>query len=200
MSDPVGNVGDMEFALPPEWDITFPNDRPLTVDDYLRLPEGPPNFELIAGAIVVNPVAVPLHARIAANLTFALFGACPPTMEVFGSPVDWVADDHHVFEPDVSVCERDKVGEKRLYLPPRLCVEILSPSTRKRDLTVKRAVYERGGVDAYWVIDPAGPHLLAWDLDPETGTYVEQADLTGEATYEATLPFPVSIDVAALIR
>ncbi|MGI8938812.1 MAG: Uma2 family endonuclease [Iamia sp.] len=190
----------MELALPPEWDITFPDDRPLTVDDYLRLPEGPPNFELIDGAIVVNPVPVPLHARIASHLTFALMSACPPGMEVFGSPVDWVADDHNVLEPDVSVCEQDKVGEKRLYLPPVLCVEILSPSTRRRDLTVTRGIYERGGVTAYWVIDPVGPRFLAWDLDPATGRYVDRADLVGEATFDATIPYPVTIDVAALIR
>lgn len=146
----------MELALPPEWDITFPDDRPLTVDDYLRLPEGPPHFELIDGVIVVNPPPVPMHARITTNLTAQLMPACPPDMEVFGTPLDWVADDHHVLEPDVSVCERDKVGEKRLYFPPVLCVEVLSPSTRTRDLAVKRAVYERGGVAAYWVIDPAG--------------------------------------------
>lgn len=190
----------MELALPPDWDITFPDDRPLTVDDYLRLPEGPPNFELIAGVIVVNPVPIPMHARIAGNLYFVLRNACPADMEVFSTPVDWVADDHHVLEPDVSVCQREHVGEKRLYLPPVLCVEILSPSTRKRDRTVKRSVYERGRVLTYWIIDPTGPHLIAWNLDPETGTYVDQCDLTGEATYEATLPFPVTIELGALVR
>ncbi|MGI8938814.1 MAG: Uma2 family endonuclease [Iamia sp.] len=189
----------MELALPPEWDLTFPDDRPLTVDDYLRLPEGPPNFELIDGAIVVNPVPIPLHALVAGNLHFALRSACPPHMVVFGSPVDWVADEHDVLEPDVSVCERDKVGDKRLYLPPVLCAEILSPSNRRRDLTVKRDIYERGGVRAYWVIDPIGPRLLVHELDHDTGTYVERADLDGEATFEATVPFPVTIDVAALI-
>jgi Uma2 family endonuclease len=190
----------VELALPPEWEITFPDDRPLTVDDYLRLPEGPPHFELIDGVIVVNPTPVPMHARITTNLTAQLMAGCPPDMEVFGTPVDWVADDHHVLEPDVSVCERDKVGEKRLYLPPVLCVEILSPSTRARDLTVKRAVYERGGVAAYWIIDPVGPRLTVHELHPDTGRYVEPADVEGEATFQATVPFPVTIDLAALIR
>lgn len=190
----------VELALPPEWDITFPDDRPLTVDDYLRLPEGPPNFELIDGAIVVNPVPIPMHARIAVNLSLVLHAACPPDMEVFGSPVDWVADDHNVLEPDVSVCERARVGDKRLYLPPVLCVEILSPSTRTRDLNVKRGIYERGGVPAYWIIDPTGPRLLVHERDPDTGTYIERADLTGAASFDATTPFPVTVDVGALVR
>jgi Uma2 family endonuclease len=37
---------------------------------------------------------------------------------------------------------------------PSLVVEIGSPSTRKRDATIKRRLYERVGVDEYWIIDP----------------------------------------------
>ena len=37
---------------------------------------------------------------------------------------------------------------------PSLVVEIGSPSTRKRDATIKRRLYERSGVDEYWIIDP----------------------------------------------
>lgn len=111
-----------------------------------------------------------------------------------------MADDHNVLEPDASVCRRDDVGEKRLYLPPVLCVEVLSPSTRRRDLTVKREICERGGVTACWLIDPTGPRLVVHELDADTGAYRERADLTGEATFDATVPFAVTIDIATLIR
>ena len=37
---------------------------------------------------------------------------------------------------------------------PDLVVEILSPSTRSRDLRLKRNVYELTGVTEYWVFDP----------------------------------------------
>jgi len=37
---------------------------------------------------------------------------------------------------------------------PLLAVEILSPSTRRFDLTVKRSRYESAGVPSYWVVDP----------------------------------------------
>ena len=33
-------------------------------------------------------------------------------------------------------------------------VAILSPSTRRRDLGIKRALFDRGGVREYWIVDP----------------------------------------------
>jgi Uma2 family endonuclease len=38
--------------------------------------------------------------------------------------------------------------------PPDLVIEILSPSTKARDRTLKRELYERVGVQEYRVVDP----------------------------------------------
>jgi Uma2 family endonuclease len=37
---------------------------------------------------------------------------------------------------------------------PDLCIEILSESTRRQDETFKRRLYERAGVQEYWIVDP----------------------------------------------
>ena len=37
---------------------------------------------------------------------------------------------------------------------PELVIEIASKSTRQRDETIKRRLYEREGVAEYWVVDP----------------------------------------------
>ena len=37
---------------------------------------------------------------------------------------------------------------------PELVIEVGSPSTRKRDETIKRRLYEKSGVSEYWVVDP----------------------------------------------
>lgn len=189
----------MELALPPSWMARLPTDRALTADDVLRLPEGPPFFELIEGAVIVSPPPIPAHAIVAGNLFLVLHAACPRHLRVFSNPVDWVADERNVLEPDLTVVRHENIGPKRLSGPPVLAVEILSPSTRRRDIQVKREVYEQGGVEAYWLVDPKRPGLTVLQLDPVAGTYVERADLSGDGTFEATVPFPVTIDVARLL-
>ena len=44
--------------------------------------------------------------------------------------------------------------EKNVQGAPGLVVEVLSPSTRKRDQTLKRQLFEREGVREYWIVDP----------------------------------------------
>src|SRR5438046_1621175 len=63
----------------------------------------------------------------------------------------------NVFVPDLIYISSERFAlltEKNLQGTPSLAVEILSPSTRSRDRRLKRDVYERTGVEEYWVIDP----------------------------------------------
>ena len=48
----------------------------------------------------------------------------------------------------------DILTAKHVTGAPDIVVEIGSPSTRKRDETIKRRLYERSGVSEYWVVDP----------------------------------------------
>jgi Uma2 family endonuclease len=77
-----------------------------------------------------------------------------------------------------------------------LAIEILSPSTRRFDLTVKRSRYEAAGTASYWVVDPIELTLIAWDL--VDGTYVEVAHVSGDEEFTATQPFAVTVTPALL--
>ncbi len=68
---------------------------------------------------------------------------------------------------------REDVGELNITAPLLLAVEVLSPSTRAKDLLLKRGLYEQAGVASYWVVDPDEPSLRAWDL--VDGAYLEMA-------------------------
>ena len=75
----------------------------------------------------------------------------------FGAPFDVVFSQFDVVEPDllcISNARLDVLTTTNVQGAPNLVVEIGSPSTRQRDETIKRKLYERFGVEEYWVIDP----------------------------------------------
>lgn len=68
-----------------------------------------------------------------------------------------------VVQPDLVVlCDRSKLQKHGSRGAPDLVVEILSPSTSKKDLNEKYRLYERSGVREYWVLDPAGESLQVY--------------------------------------
>ena len=74
---------------------------------------------------------------------------------------------------------------------------MLSPSTRAKDLLLKRGLYEDSGVGSYWVVDPHVPSVLALEL--RGGSYVEAGTARGSEELVLELPFPVRITPAALL-
>jgi Uma2 family endonuclease len=62
-----------------------------------------------------------------------------------------------VVEPDLMYMSNERASEVLrdwVHGAPELVIEIASASTRKRDETIKRRLYERFGVSEYWVADP----------------------------------------------
>lgn len=64
-------------------------------------------------------------------------------------------DDDNYFIPDVTVvCDRSKITEQGIKGTPDFVAEVLSFSTHRKDITVKKQVYEKFGVKEYWIISP----------------------------------------------
>jgi Uma2 family endonuclease len=81
-----------------------------------------------------------------------------PVGRLFAAPFDIVLSHFDVVEPDLIYLSHERAAEilTSLHLrgAPELVVEIGSPSTRQRDETIKRHLYERKGVSEYWFVDP----------------------------------------------
>jgi Uma2 family endonuclease len=176
----------------------LPQSRPLTTLDLdgLREVEDGHRYELIDGCLIVTPAPVPAHQVVVFALARVLDDAVTPDLRVLFAPVDVRIDEATVLQPDVLVVPRSEVGE-RFVRHPVLAVEVLSPSTRSIDLTLKKARYERAGCASYWVVDPDGPSLTAWDLVEDR--YVQVAYAVSPDEVSLSNPVEVRVPLADLL-
>ena len=139
--------------------------------------------ELIEGFIKMFPAPRRIHAEVSANITWHLGyvirknkGKC----KVFSAPFDvrfpknGETENNKIFtvvQPDICViCDPTKLDEDGCLGAPDMIVEILSPSTGKRDLSEKFILYEAHGVKEYWIVYPQDKAVHIFLLQ-ENGKY-----------------------------
>jgi Uma2 family endonuclease len=176
---------------------TLPPSRPLTRADLESMPDDGHRYELVDGTLVVTPAPSPRHQIVLLQLTRRLADACPADLRVLFAPLDVALGDDTVLQPDLLVARRSDLTERDLPGAPLLAVEVLSPSTRRIDLTLKRSRYEAAGCPSYWVVDPDEPSLTAWEL--RGGEYAEVALVVGDQEFAALTPYPVRITPTRLL-
>ena len=90
-------------------------------------------------------------------------GDCIPFVAPADVQLD--CDDKTMVQPDVFVvCDRSKIIKRCTYGAPDLIVEILSPSTRKKDISIKLKKYIGAGVAEYWIVDPDKKTVVVYDF------------------------------------
>ena len=169
----------------------LPLGRPFTRADLDALPDDGLRHELIDGVLIVSPSPVHLHQRAVLRTALILEAACPGDLEVLCAPFDVALADDTVMVPDVIAARRSDFTLKDLPTAPVLAVEVLSPSTRRFDLMVKRSRFEAAGCASFWIVDPDEARLVAWDLHDDV--YIEVANVVGEEVLEAANPYAVVI-------
>jgi Uma2 family endonuclease len=151
-------------------------DTRLTYDDFLLFPDDGKRHELIDGEHYVTPSPNLRHQKLSGRLHLSLadyLRAQPSVGEVYYAPLDVVLSHWDIVEPDLLLVTADQVNiltEKNVVGAPALVVEILSPSTRKRDQQLKHRLFEKKGVREYWMIDPDQNTVTVDRLD-EKGTF-----------------------------
>jgi Uma2 family endonuclease len=131
----------------------------LTWDDYVLFPEDGMRHELIDGEHYVTPAPFLRHQEIVGRLHLAIgmYLMTHPTGRVFVAPLDVILSKFDVVEPDLLYVSNERAPDLLkdwVRGAPDLVIEVGSESTRKRDETIKRALYERAGVIGYWIVDP----------------------------------------------
>ncbi|QWF23682.1 Uma2 family endonuclease [Nocardioides sp. LMS-CY] len=176
---------------------TLPRGRQFTAADLAAMPDDGNRYELVDGALIVTPSPRFRHQRLLGRLYSHLDSTCPAGPVVLFAPFDVRISELTVLQPDLLVAPRTAFGEANLPGAPLLAVEVLSPSTRHIDLGLKRSAYEAARCPAYWVVDPEGPSVTAWEL--RGGEYVVAGTATGAETLTLAAPYPVSITPERLL-
>jgi Uma2 family endonuclease len=131
----------------------------LTYDDFVLFPDDGMRHELIDGEHYVTPSPNRRHQQISMNLTMIIGGwlEAHPQGRLFYAPFDVVFSRFDVVEPDLLYVSNERsqvLTAPNVQGAPDLVIEIGSPSTRQRDETIKRRLYERSDVSEYWIVDP----------------------------------------------
>ncbi len=145
----------------------------FTLEDYLALPDDV-RVELIDGVFYDMAAPHATHQFIAIQIGYQLLGhveknhgPCKPVLSPIDVQID--KDDKTVVQPDVVLLCNPKSYLKngRIFGAPDFVIEILSPSTRKRDMTLKLQKYSNAGVKELWYVDPKNLKILVYDLQNE---------------------------------
>ncbi len=173
--------------------------RPFTVDDLDGAPDDGRRYEIIDGELLVSPAPGWPHQQVVVALTVLLHSGCPRDMRVLVAPFAVRPDVFTELQPDVVVARYSDLTIQNLPRPPLLAVEVISPSSRLIDSTLKRAAYARLGVASFWLVDPDPelPSLTVFEL--AEAEYRQIAQIRGSERFDAKLPFPVRVVPAELV-
>ena len=159
-----------------------------TVSDYESLPEDV-KVELIDGYFYDMASPSKLHQAILIEMLFQLKsqikknkGGC----KVYIAPSDVQLDDERtIVQPDLFIlCNKDMIKEvDRTHGAPEFVVEVLSNSTRRKDMTLKLNKYMNAGVKEYWIIDPDKYYIIKYCFD--------KADLANIYTFDDVVPLEI---------
>ncbi|MBR4153144.1 MAG: Uma2 family endonuclease [Selenomonadaceae bacterium] len=119
-----------------------------------------PSYEIIGGKKFMAPAANTRHNAIGGRL-YMFIGTYLDAKELgycFTDSADIHFPDGSLFSPDFSIVlkENEQIisWSGDIYGAPDMVVEVLSYSTRRKDITIKKDTYEANGVREYWIVDP----------------------------------------------
>jgi Uma2 family endonuclease len=171
----------------------------ITWRDAQHMPENGKRYEVIDGQLYVTPAPSRRHQWVCGRLFLALVRLLeePGHGWVYAAPlsVEFPETEEGV-QPDLIFVSRqraERLVQEGIRGAPDLVVEVLSPSTAERDRTIKRKLYRRRGVRAYWIVDPDAEYVDLWDLefggdDPVRHTDRLPVELGGDAFGVISLP------------
>ena len=150
----------------------WPRQGSYTLKDYYALPEDV-RVELIDGVFYDMTAPAVRHQAVLGELHI-LFRECIDShhkdCKVFFAPLDvrLDRDNRTMVQPDLLVLCHENDDPRRLEGAPELALEILSPSTRRKDCFLKLNKYMHAGVKEYWIVDPGKEKVLVYHFEDDS--------------------------------
>lgn len=129
----------------------------LTYDDYALL-DDENRYELAGGKLeLMSPAPSTIHQLIISEVFKQISSTCESNYLIFLAPLDVILSPQDVRQPDIVMVSRkrmDIISQRGIEGSPDLVIEILSPSSVKRDKIDKLATYAQFNIPEYWIVDP----------------------------------------------
>jgi prevent-host-death family protein len=149
--------------------------KKVSYEEFMEIYESTDlRMEYINGEIVLLSSPSTFHQDISGNLHVKLRDYLKgKDCKVFYAPFDVHFYKHEIDTPDVMqpdlliACDLEgNINEKDKYMGiPTLCVEILSKSTRSKDMVEKLNTFKLSGVKEFWVVDPKKETVIVYTFN-----------------------------------
>jgi len=176
----------------------------LSAQEYMQnYAETTQPMELLDGEISILPTPKDIHQAVSIMLSALLYNyiATHQWGQIRTAPNDVIFDEATVLQPDIFCVAVEnahcKVEEDGYWHGvPDLCIEILSPSTAKRDRSTKYEAYARFGVREYWLVEPEAQFIEVYTL--QEGDYQRVGVFGTDETFTSAVVAGLTVHVAAV--
>lgn len=196
-------------SIPQQWtdkeDVNLRvRQKEWTYEDYLNLPDDGQRYEIIEGSLYVSNAPDIDHQFTVVKLVSQMdvFVTQNKQGYVLTAPFEvHLSKTTRPVQPDVLFIKAKKWpthGAKFFNGAPDLVVEVLQPSTRRLDQSIKFRAYENANVAEYWIVDPKTHLVQVFSLDNQE--YVLIGEFMNQELIESKVLPDLKIIAASLFN
>lgn len=153
----------------------------ITYEDYKEIPDNGKRYQIVDGELTMSSAPNMFHQHVSLNLTYYLkdFLLKHPIGVLYEAPCDVVLSDIDIVQPDILFVlneHKSIITNENVTGAPDFVIEIISGSSRRLDIKVKKVLYELHNVKEYWIVDP--------DLDTIQKLLLQDKKFVDTGTYE----------------
>ncbi len=157
--------------------------RPMTEDEFMRLPDDGRHYELVDGEPKEVATSV-RHDEIGVNLILLLGPYTRKRGFMTSGQAGFRMTDANIRCPDVSFTRKERVPGGKApdtfgSIAPDLCVEIISPSEDKLDMARKVEEYFASGAEQVWHLFPETQTLAVYTSPTVLASYTREQEIEG---------------------